>query len=96
MRLATDDDAPALARLAALDSTRVPTGPMLLALVDGELRAAVPLAGGRAVADPWHPTADLVGLLEMRAARLRDGETSVRTPRQVRWRRLRALGRAAT
>src|SRR3954465_14313765 len=39
------DDA-ALARLAALDGVRRPAGELLLAEVDGELLAAVPVEGG--------------------------------------------------
>jgi hypothetical protein len=48
------DDA-ALRRLAALDSSRVPAGRILVADVDGELVAAVSLAGGPAIADPFRP-----------------------------------------
>jgi hypothetical protein len=54
-------------RLAALDDRRAPAGPALLAYVDGELRAAVGLLDGRAVADPFHPTAELVELLRIQA-----------------------------
>jgi hypothetical protein len=58
----------AIERLAQLDSARCPTGAVLVAAVDGELRAALPLDGGRAIADPFHPTAALVSLLEVRLA----------------------------
>ena len=34
---------------------------MLVAEVDGEIVAAVPIDGGRAIADPFRPTADVVG-----------------------------------
>jgi hypothetical protein len=54
-------------RLAALDDRRAPAGPALLAYVDGELRAAVGLVDGRAVADPFHPTAELVEMLRIQA-----------------------------
>jgi hypothetical protein len=54
-------------RLAALDDRRAPAGPALLAYVDGELRAAVGLVDGRAVADPFHPTAELVEILRIQA-----------------------------
>ena len=73
IHLATSDDAAAVARLAALDSKRLPTGPVLLAEVDGQACAALPLESGPALADPFRPTADLVVLLELRAAQLRDG-----------------------
>ena len=68
IRHATHEDNRALARLAALDEGPAPRGDTLLALVDGELLAAVPLDGGAVVADPFHHTAELVELLRMRAA----------------------------
>jgi len=64
-------DARVLARLAALDSARVPAGPLLVAEVAGELRAAISLADGRTIADPFQRTASLVALLAMRAGQLR-------------------------
>jgi hypothetical protein len=54
-------------RLALLDDRRAPAGPALLAYVDGELRAAVGLVDGRAIADPFHPTAELVEMLRFQA-----------------------------
>src|SRR5436309_2291161 len=69
IRLAGADDAHALSRLAVLDSARAPAGDVLVAELRGELLAALPLDGGRAIADPFHPTADLVALLELRARR---------------------------
>jgi hypothetical protein len=54
-------------RLAALDDRRAPKGPALLAYVDGELRAAVGLVDGQAVADPFHPTAEIVEVLRFQA-----------------------------
>jgi hypothetical protein len=71
IRWATADDAAALSRLAALDSSEVPIGRLLVAEVDGELRAAVPATAGPGIADPFRPTADLVALLEMRVRHLR-------------------------
>ncbi len=72
IRKATADDVVAIRRLASLDSARkVPGGDLLVGVVDGEIRAALPIAGGRAIADPFHPTADLVAHLELRAERLR-------------------------
>jgi hypothetical protein len=70
LRPAGSEDALGLARLAQLDSAPRPNGDMLLAEVDEELAAAVPLAGGRAIADPFRPTADLVELLRARTAHL--------------------------
>jgi hypothetical protein len=67
IRPAFPDDARALARLAALDSAEVPAGDLVLAEVDGELRAAVG-QDGTAIADPFRPTAELTALLRIRAA----------------------------
>jgi hypothetical protein len=61
-------DERALLRLAALDSAAVPPAPLLLAEVDGELRAALSLWDGTTIADPFHPTVALVELLRARAA----------------------------
>jgi hypothetical protein len=63
----TDADIPSVWRLAALDDRRPPHGPALLAYVGGELRAAVGLLDGRAVADPFHHTSDLVEILRLEA-----------------------------
>ncbi len=62
-----DDDA-ALIRLATLDSAAVPTGPLLLAEVDGELRAALATDDGSVIADPFFRTAELTSLLRKHAA----------------------------
>ena len=67
IRQAREEDAGAIARLAALDEAAVPTGAALLAFVDGELAAARPLGGGEAVADPFVRTADAIALLDLRA-----------------------------
>jgi hypothetical protein len=63
----TEADVPSVQRLAALDDRRPPHGPALLAYVDGELRAAVGLLDGKAVADPFQHTAELVELLRLQA-----------------------------
>ena len=69
IRHSTEADEREIRRLAQLDDRRAPKGASLLAYVDGELRAAVPLAGaGEAVADPFHLTGDVVELLRMRAS----------------------------
>jgi hypothetical protein len=69
IRRAYPDDEPALRRLAALDSAPAPAGEVLVAEVGGELHAAIAVADGAAVADPFRRTADLVELLRLRAAR---------------------------
>jgi hypothetical protein len=60
-------DETALARLAALDEARPLAGDVLVAEVDGELWAALELAGcGRTIADPFRPTLALRELLALR------------------------------
>jgi hypothetical protein len=63
----TAADEATVRRLAELDDRRPPQGPALLAYVDGELRAAVGLLDGQAVADPFHRTLDIVELLRLQA-----------------------------
>ncbi len=72
IRPAEAGDAAALRRLAALDSAEADFGPTLLAEVDGAPAAAIDLADGRVVADPFRLTADLVALLDLRRRRLVD------------------------
>jgi hypothetical protein len=43
---------------------------MLVAETEGRMIAAVPFDGGRAIADPFEPTAEVVSLLEMRARQI--------------------------
>jgi hypothetical protein len=72
LRLASPEDGAALGRLVQLDSAASPTGPMLVAEAQGELVAAVPLNGGRVIANPFRPTAEVIRVLELRAAQLSD------------------------
>ena len=71
VRLADHTDSRALLHLAALDSAQVPAGALVLAESDGKIVAAVPVNGGRAIADPFRGTAALVEMLELRAAQMR-------------------------
>ena len=64
---ASDDNRQELWRLAALDDRSAPKGPALLAYGGGELRAAVGIVDGRAVADPFHRTAEIVEILQFQA-----------------------------
>jgi hypothetical protein len=89
------DDAPALARLAALDSQRPLVGPVLLAEIDGEPWAAIALETGRVVADPFRPTAALVALLRSRAAQLAVAQEVAARPRADRGLARRRRGAAA-
>ena len=71
IRAARGSDGPTLRRLAALDSSELPAGDLLVAEADDEVVAALSLDTGERVADPFRPTADVVDLLEYRARRLR-------------------------
>lgn len=74
VRAATRCDAEALRLLAALEGAPMPAGPVLVAEVGDEVMAALPLDGGRALADPFRPTKPLVAVLELRARQLRSSE----------------------
>ena len=58
LRTATDDDAPVLRDLSGLDSAPDLERPAVLAVVDDEPVAAISLADGRVVADPFERTAE--------------------------------------
>lgn len=74
LRPAHHADHDALERLAALDSTRVPAGPHLVAERDGQIVAAVSESAAIAFADPFLPTAEAVALLHRWAAQRVGGE----------------------
>jgi hypothetical protein len=67
LRNATVADDAALTRLAALDSSRVPSGELLVAELDGTLVAALSVDTGAAIADPFEHTAAIVDALRVRA-----------------------------
>jgi len=85
VRLADYSDAAALVRLADLDGARVPDGPVLMAEAGDRPVAALPLDGGRAIADPFHRTTALVEMLDLRARQLR-ASTQPRAGRRERFR----------
>jgi hypothetical protein len=70
IRRAGADDEEALRRLADLDSTRVPDGPVLMAEISGQPVAAISVLSGESFADPFVPTQELRRLLELRASQL--------------------------
>lgn len=91
LRLAYPADQKRLVRLAEVDSSAPPAQPVLLAEVDGQLRAALALTNGAVVANPFHPTADLIELLRARARHL-DATPRIKSSHRMRsWSRLRAM-----
>ena len=70
VRLASAADSPALTRLAQLDCANAPSHPLLVAELSGQPVAAVSLADGAVIADPFVPTAEVVALLKLRARQL--------------------------
>jgi hypothetical protein len=69
IRHANGADTKAIARLAALDSSRVPNGELLVAELDGRLVAAVSVDTGATIADPFEHTAAIVDSLRAQAHR---------------------------
>jgi hypothetical protein len=74
LRLCRVADDLQLERLAELAERPLPEGRLVVAATRGEIVAALPLAGGPALRDPFAKTAHLMPLLELRAAQLRDPE----------------------
>ena len=73
LRHATPADSAAVAYLAALDDAERLTGSVLVAFDGDRPVAAVSLDDGRAVADPFTRTADVVDLLRLRARQQSSG-----------------------
>ena len=70
IRLARPQDGEALERLAQLEGRAQAEATYVVAEVAGSIVAALPLAGGEPLADPFRRTAHLVPLLELRAKQL--------------------------
>ena len=70
IRLATEQDAAALRRLAALDEARPLTGRVLIGEIDGTPAAALSLKTNVAIADPFERTEELRVHMRMRASAL--------------------------
>jgi hypothetical protein len=88
IRHAYPDDSLLLLRLAAIDSAQPLLAPVLVAEVDGEVRAALSLRDGAVIADPFHRTQPLVELLLARVEHLASTDRAVRdTPGRAlsRW-----------
>jgi len=71
IRHASAADFPALERLAALDSRRIPSGELFVAEAEGRLLAATSLDTGAIIADPFERTASVVELLRVHANTVR-------------------------
>jgi hypothetical protein len=71
IRHARPTDLPALERLAALDSRRIPTGELFVAEAGGRLVAATSLDTGAVIADPFEHTATIVEVLRVHANAVR-------------------------
>jgi hypothetical protein len=87
LRHAAATDEPALHDLAGLESTRLGSGPFLVAEADGSVVAALSLSDGTAIADPFRRTTELVELLRAhgsaRAAEARRRRTRPRLARRA-------------
>ena len=81
IRHAFPDDSLVLLRLSALDSAAPLLGPVLVAEVDGEVRAALSLRDGAVIADPFHRTQALVELLLAGVDHLAGTHRALREPR---------------
>jgi len=85
IRRAHDDDVPRLHDLAELDSHAPLEGPVLVAVVEGVIWAALGLDDDRVVADPFLPTAAAVELLRLRVRQLRAASGRPRRRVLPRW-----------
>jgi hypothetical protein len=65
-----DADLTAVAELAELDSSHVLDGPVLGIEVEGRLLAAIEVATGEVIADPFSRTSELRALLKLRVDQL--------------------------
>jgi hypothetical protein len=83
IRHATDGDAEALRRLAALDSQPPLNGRILIGEIGGEPAAAVALDGTRSVADPFRHTGELLISLRLRASALTAYEATPHLPQRL-------------
>jgi hypothetical protein len=84
IRHAGHEDEHALEHLRQLDSSPALAGTALVAEADGELVAAIELASGRVIADPFRRTVEITELLRVRAAQLVVAVDSRPRPRLAR------------
>ena len=67
IRIATQSDAEALNRLAAMDGRAPLEGTILLGELHGDAVAAISLEDDRSISDPFRPTAHLLATMRVRA-----------------------------
>jgi hypothetical protein len=84
IRQATESDEAALERLAELDSQRPLTGPALIAEIGGQPAAAISLADGRTIADPFQRTATAQQVLRMRYGAVKAYASTPSVPERLR------------
>jgi hypothetical protein len=84
VRFAAPGDARELERIAELDSASLPADPLLIGERAGQPIAALSLADGAVVANPFVASADVVALLRLRAQQLRRARTNGRHARPRR------------
>ena len=70
IRTALPSDTDALERLAQLDSSEVPAGPVLVGEVGSELWAAISLQDFQLVSDPFRPSGEVAFLVAERARQM--------------------------
>jgi hypothetical protein len=92
IRRARDTDVQVLHDLAEIDSAEPLEGPVLVAVVEGRIWAALALDDGHVIADPFLPTAPAVELLRLRVAQLH--AAAGRPPRRLLPRRIAGRARA--
>jgi hypothetical protein len=78
LRLDRVGDAEKMVALAALSACSLQAGPFVVAEVNGTIVAALHLADGTRLADPFVATAHLFPLLELRAQQLRESRGAAR------------------
>jgi hypothetical protein len=85
IRLATPDDEPALRWLAEIDSQDpLAAGAVMVGELDGMPQAALSLADGRVIANPFLATAQLLAHIRMRAGALGAYQRTPSLPARIR------------
>jgi hypothetical protein len=91
IRRATADDRFSLEHLAALDSAEVPVGAILIGVLRERPVVAVSLTDGKAIANPFVATAEILELVRLRAEQLDLRSRARERPRVISrsWRKAR-------